>query len=125
METFTMQFANVKTSSCDIGIMWDKYSCPLPISTDVETKVMAQIEPVMNKDNRPYYNAAMYYMDNGKDLNQALAWFDKAVEANPNAQPWVHTPEGKLSGKTGQERRSQGCRRKINRVANETKMRIM
>jgi len=26
----------------------------------------------------------MYYMENGKDLNQALQWFDKALEQNPN-----------------------------------------
>lgn len=69
--------------------MWDKTVVSLPITTDVETKVMAQIDQLMNKDNRPYYNAAMYYMDNGKDLNQALAWFDKAVEGNPTAF-WIH-----------------------------------
>jgi len=27
----------------------------------------------------------MYYLDNGKDLNQALAWFNKALEQSPNA----------------------------------------
>ena len=72
METFTMQFANVKPSSCELHLMWDNTAVALPITTDVETKVMAQIDQLMNKDNRPYFNAAMYYMDNGKDLNQAL-----------------------------------------------------
>jgi len=85
IETFTMQFANIKPNTCELHIMWDKTAVALPISTDVETKVMAQIDQLMNKDNRPYFNAAMYYMDNGKDLNQALAWFDKAVELQPNA----------------------------------------
>lgn len=85
METFTMQFANVKSTNCELHIMWDKTTVALPITTDVETKVMAQIDQLMNKDNRPYYNAAMYYMDSGKDLNQALVWFDKAVELQPTA----------------------------------------
>jgi tetratricopeptide (TPR) repeat protein len=44
---------------------------------------MGQIDKLMNKDNRPYFNAAMYYLDNGKDLNQAVTWFDKAIEQNP------------------------------------------
>ncbi|HYM94834.1 MAG TPA: DUF2911 domain-containing protein, partial [Chitinophagaceae bacterium] len=82
METFTMQFADVKPTSCELHIMWENTAVALPISTDVETTVMKQIDQVMNKDNRPYFAAAMYYMDNGKDLNQALAWFDKALEQN-------------------------------------------
>ena len=43
----------------------------------------AQIEQVIKKDNRPYFNAALYYMNNNLDLNQALAWFDKALEQEP------------------------------------------
>jgi hypothetical protein len=85
VETFTMQFSNVKGSSCDLNLQWENTSLTLPISTDVDSKVMSQINDVMTKDNRPYFNAAMYYMDNGKDLNQALTWFNKAVEQNPTA----------------------------------------
>ena len=85
VETFTMQFTNVKASSCDLNLQWENTSVTLPISTDVDSKVMSQINDVMTKDNRPYFNAAMYYMDNGKDLNQALTWFNKAVEQNPTA----------------------------------------
>lgn len=82
METFTMQFADVKPTTCELHIMWENTAVALPISTDVETAVMKQIDQIMNKDNRPYFNAAMYYMDNGKDLNQALEWFNKAIEQN-------------------------------------------
>ena len=102
VETFTMQFANVKSNSADLQIMWDRTSVSLPISADVETKVMAQIDQLMNKDNRPYFNAAMYYMDNGKDLNQALAWFDKAVEIQPNAF-WIHHQRANALAKLGKK----------------------
>ena len=43
---------------------------------------MAQISELMKKDDpkqHPYFLAALYYMDNGKDLNQALEWFNKAA----------------------------------------------
>jgi tetratricopeptide (TPR) repeat protein len=46
---------------------------------------MKQIENIMTKDNLPYYNAAMYYLESGKDLNQALSWFNKAIEQSPAA----------------------------------------
>lgn len=84
METFTMQFANINPGSCELKIMWDNTAVSLPITTDTEGKMKAQIAQVMKMDNRPYYNAALYYMNNGNDLNQALVWFDKALELEPN-----------------------------------------
>jgi len=74
----------------------------VPISADVETKVMAQIDQLMNKDNKPYFNAAMYYMENGKDLNTALGWFDKAVEAQPSAF-WIHHQRANCLAKLGKK----------------------
>ena len=85
VETFSMQFTNVKSSSCELTLQWENTTVSLPISTDVDGKVMSQINNIMTKDNLPYFNAAMYYMESGKDLNQALSWFNKAVEQNPGA----------------------------------------
>jgi len=85
VETFTMLFGDVTGSSCNLQMMWDKIAVTLPITTDVDSKVTAQIKDLMEKDNRPYFSAAMYYIDNGKDLNQALAWLEKATAQNPDA----------------------------------------
>jgi hypothetical protein len=85
IETMTFVFGNVTPSSCDLQLMWDKTLVTLPIKTEVDTKVMAQIDDIMIKDNRPYFSAAQYYMENGKDLNKALEWFNKAIEHNPDA----------------------------------------
>ena len=120
METFTMQFANVKTNSCELHIMWDKTVVALPITTDVETKVMAQIDQLMNKDNRPYFNAAMYYMDNGKDLNQALVWFDKAVEAQPTAF-WMHHQRANCLAKLGKKEEAKAAAEKSKELATTAK----
>ncbi len=120
IETFTMQFANIKTNSCELHIMWDKTAVSLPITTDVETKVMGQIEQLMNKDNRPYYNAAMYYMDNGKDLNQALAWFDKAVELQPTAF-WMHHQRANCLVKLGKKDEAKAAAEKSKELATTAK----
>lgn len=90
VETFTMQFTNVKSGSCELNLQWENTSISLPISTDVDSKVMKQIENIMTKDNLPYYSAAMYYLESGKDLNQALSWFNKAVEQSPSAYYMHH-----------------------------------
>ena len=102
VETFTMQFANVKASTCDLNIMWENTSIALPISTDVETKVMSQINNIMTKDNLPYFNAAMYYLESGKDLNQALTWFNKAADQNPTAY-WIQHQKANCLAKLGKK----------------------
>ena len=120
LESFTMQFANVKPNSCELHIMWDKTAVALPITSDVEAKVMAQIDQMMNKDTRPYYNAAMYYMDNGKDLNQALSWFDKAVEMQPTAF-WMHHQRANCLAKLGKKDEAKASAEKSMALAKEQK----
>jgi hypothetical protein len=120
VETFTIQFANIKPTSCDIQLMWDRTSVSLPVSTEVETKVMAQIDNLMNKDNRPYFSAAMYYMDNGKDLNQALSWFDKAAELQPKAF-WVHHQRANCLAKLGKKDEAIATAEKSKMLAAEAK----
>jgi Protein of unknown function (DUF2911)/Tetratricopeptide repeat len=120
VETFTMQFADVKANSCALHIMWEGTAVALPITVDVETKVMAQIDQMINKDNKPYFNAAMYYMDNGKDLNQALAWFDKAVEGNPTAF-WIHHQRANALAKLGKKEEAKMAAKKSMELATTAK----
>jgi len=103
VETFTMQFANVKSNTCELNLQWENTSISLPISTDVDSKIMTQITNIMTKDNLPYFNAAMYYLESGKDLNQALTWFDKAVAQNPSAF-WVQHQRANCLAKLGKKK---------------------
>ena len=85
VETFTILFADVTSTSCNLQLIWENTIVVLPITTDIDSKIMAQIDNAMNKDNHPYYTAAYYYLENGKDLNKALEWFDKALAQDPTA----------------------------------------
>ena len=120
METFTIEFANVTPNKCDLEMKWENTAVKLPISVDVETKVMAQIDQLMNKDNRPYFNAAMYYMDNGKDLNTALGWFDKAVEAQPTAY-WIQHQRANCLAKLGKKAEAKMAAEKSKELAADAK----
>lgn len=102
LETFSINFQGVKSSAMDVYMAWDKTLLHFPITTDVDNKVMNQIKDLMNADNRPYFGAAMYYMNNGKDLNQALAWFDKAAELEPDAF-WVQHQKANCLAKLGKK----------------------
>jgi tetratricopeptide (TPR) repeat protein len=118
LETFTMQFANVKSTTADLQIMWDNLAVSLPIATNVETKIMAQINSLMNRDNRPYFQAAMYYMENGKDLNQALAWLNKAIEQNPDAFYIYHQKANALA-RLGKKDEAKATAQKSMQLAKE------
>lgn len=120
VETFTMQFANIKPTGADLQIMWDNTAVALPIKTDVDKKVMAQIEDVMNKDNRPYFQAGLYYMESGKDLKQALAWLDKAAELQPNAF-WIQHQRANALAKMGRKAEAKQTAQKSMEMAREQK----
>ena len=119
-ESFTMQFANIKPASCDLHIMWDKSTVVLPISTEVDSKIMANIEQAMKGDKPPYYQAAVYYMENGKDLNQSLTWFNKAVEAQPNAF-WIQHQWANCLAKLGKVSEAKAAAQKSKELAIEAK----
>ena len=120
VESFTMQFANVKPTSTDLRIMWDRTAVAVPITTDIDKKVMAQIDNLIKKDNRPYFQAAMYYMDNGKDLNQSLQWFDKAIEQNPNGF-WIYHQKANALAKLGKKAEAKTVAQKSMDLAREQK----
>ncbi|MDB5271967.1 MAG: hypothetical protein JWO58_334 [Chitinophagaceae bacterium] len=85
VETFTINFADVTPTSVILELLWDKTRVPVKITGEIDTKVMKNIESTMAVDGRPYFQAANYYYENDKDLNQALVWINKAVEQNPKA----------------------------------------
>ena len=96
VETFTINFADITYSVCNVEMQWEKTRVAFTISTEVDAKIMKNIETVMAPyDRRPYYNAASYYYDNNKDMKQALEWVNKAIELTPDAY-WVWHLKAKI-----------------------------
>jgi hypothetical protein len=88
-ETFTLNIGNVTNESCHLEIVWDNVSVPVKITVPTDKKVSANITQVMAGPSAgDYYNAARYYREAKKDLNQALAWMNKSVEMG-NDKFWV------------------------------------
>lgn len=119
-ESFTMQFANITPTNCELQISWDKSGVVLPIATEIDGKIMANINSAMKTDKPPYFQAAMYYMDNGKDLNQALDWFNKAVESNPKAY-WIQHQWANCLAKLGKKSEAKAAATKSKELAAEAK----
>lgn len=85
LETMTITFNDVDQTKCVLEVRWENISFSFHISTDVDKKVMASIDEIMNNDKKPYFEAAMYYYENNKDLKKALEWISTAEKAEPTA----------------------------------------
>ena len=55
---------------------------PIKFEVEVTGKLIPQIEALMASDqqNKPYYQAAMFYYDHGQDLKKASEWVDAAIK---------------------------------------------
>ena len=87
-ETMTLAFANVAPTSCDLQMFWEHSGFVIHITTDIDAKVMARIDSAMNTAKKPYYESLIYYYNNNKDMNKALAWAIE-LEKTPDMPPMV------------------------------------
>lgn len=104
VETFTMQFNNVKPTSADFTLAWENTAVTLHLTADIDSRVMASIDEAMKGEKKPYFQAAIYYYENNKDLNKALEWVTAAEKANPDAfyiKPWKARIQLKMGDKAG------------------------
>jgi hypothetical protein len=118
VETFTMDFANVTASTCDLTMLWDRTYISFPIKTEIDAKIMADIDNALNKDNHPYFAAAQYYLDNGKDLNKALDWFNKAIDQNPKGY-FIYYQKARCLAKLGKNADAMATAQKSIELAKE------
>ncbi|WP_316747301.1 DUF2911 domain-containing protein [Pedobacter gandavensis] len=100
VETFTIQFANVYPTTAQLQLSWENTGLNIDLTTEVDAQVMASIEEAMKGDKKPYFAAAQYYFENGKDLKKALEWVNAAEAADPKA-PWVRLWKGRIQLKMG------------------------
>lgn len=100
LESFTMIISDVMPNSANIQILWENTAVAIPVEANIDANVMKQIDAAMNVDNRPYFAAASYYFDNGKDMVKALEWANKAVDAQPKAY-WIAHLKAKVQAKMG------------------------
>jgi tetratricopeptide (TPR) repeat protein len=65
--------------------MWEKTVLSMHLETDVDARVMANIDEAMKKERKPYYQAAIYYYNHEKDLHKALDWMNEVEKVQPKA----------------------------------------
>ena len=90
METFTIGIGDLADpNSAMMYIMWEQTRVGIKIGVPTDKITMKTIESTMaGPSNGDYYQAAVYYLNADKDLNQAKEWIDKAISGNDNPPFW-------------------------------------
>lgn len=111
-ETFTISIDDISADNKNgkVTLAWENTAVSFNVSTDFDAKVMKSIEANTKVAPGNYAAAANYYLENGKDLNQALTWINEAIKANPKAFWWIHQ-KAKIQAKMGD---SKGARETAN-----------
>ena len=109
VETFTIGFEDLRANSATMYLDWDKTRVRVKLTTGDVEKVSTAIDAAV-KSGKPqeagfYYSAASFYLDQNKDLPQALKWVDQALEKNPKA--YFMYKEGADPGEKGGTRRKR------------------
>lgn len=120
VETFTINVCDITASSSNIELSWENTRVSFSVVADIDASIMTNIDNAINKDNRPYYQAASYYYENNKDMNVALGWINKATEQNPKAY-WVMLLKAKIENKLNDTTASIASANKVIAMAKENK----
>lgn len=120
VDMFTMNITDLSDDSktAKIEIAWENTSVKFGIAVDYDAKVMKSIDAATKVAPANYANAAIYYAENGKDLNQALTWINEAIKANPKAFWYIHQ-KAKIQAKAGDVKGARETANESIRLAKE------
>jgi Protein of unknown function (DUF2911) len=102
IESFTMQFAEVKPQTCELHIMWEKTAIAIPIKANITDRIEASINKAMETEKKPYWQATQFYNEYKNNPTKALEFATEAVKANDKAF-WIWLYKAKLENTLGQK----------------------
>lgn len=104
VETMMIGFNEITGNGAHLELIWEKTYIAIPFEVPTDKIVMASIEATMNAEPKTndYYAAAVYYLNNDKDINLAQKWIDKAVKQQKKKPKfWVIRQQSLIHAKAG------------------------
>lgn len=102
VETFTIAIDDVTSNGANLGIIWENTYVAIPFGVATDAEVVKSIETVMAGPSAgDYYNAAVYYSSEGKDINKAKEWMNKAMAMTESPRYWQLRQQSLILAKSG------------------------
>lgn len=105
VETFTIELNDITSTKATLNIMWENTKVSIPIVADNKERILSYLKKALERENPPYRDAAFYYEEIGHDLEKAIVYADKALEANPKAF-WIHSLKARIYHKMGDRKQA-------------------
>lgn len=116
VETFTIEFEDLKDDRATLVLEWDKTRVPVEIATDTMAKVQAEIDAALKQPEglKPqfYYSAASYYYEHEEDLKQASQWIDQAIAKQDPPPYFMFYKKAQIAVKLGQKEEAKAAAEK-------------
>ncbi|AWX45898.1 hypothetical protein HME9304_02929 [Flagellimonas maritima] len=105
IETFTISIDDLTNNGANLGMMWEKTYVGIPFTVPTDTTVMKDIESTMAGPSAgDYYTAAVYYLDEDKDISKAKEWMDKAMSMTKEPRFWQLRQQSLIYAKAGDKK---------------------
>lgn len=105
VETFTITFDDVTGNGANIGIIWENTYVAIPFAVPTDATVMSSIDKALNgPSSEDYYAAAVYYSSEGKDINKAKEWMNKAMSMTEKPAFWQLRQQSLILAKAGDKK---------------------
>jgi tetratricopeptide (TPR) repeat protein len=120
VESFTLQFENVKPESCELHIKWEKTAVVIPINANIKERMRSQINAALLSEKKPYWQATQFYNEYDKNPRKALEFARKAVAEDPKAY-WIWLYKANIEKETGDKKEAMESSKKSMEYAKEAK----
>ena len=90
VESFTIDFNSITNNGAHLEFIWEKTYVAVPLEVPTAQKALASIEKTMaGPAANDYFSAAVFYLQEKKDLKQAKEWIDKALSMQEEQPFWM------------------------------------
>lgn len=102
VQTLTINIGDISEDAtmAKVEIAWENTSVKFAVTVEYDQKVMESIRAHTRVNPGNYFQAAVYYLENGKDLNQALEWITLAEKDIPDAY-WLQYQKARIQQALG------------------------
>ena len=92
IETFTILLTNLQSNSAALVLIWEHTLVPISIVVPTESKAQESIDKTLSGEPKAgdYYQAAVYYLQENKDLKKAQSWMETALEMREKPAYWMY-----------------------------------
>lgn len=105
IESFTITIDDLTSSSANLGMMWENVYVAVPFEVPTDAAVEKDIDRALGGPSADdYYAAAVYYSSEGKDINKAKEWMDKAMAMTKEPAFWQLRQQSLIQAKTGDKK---------------------